>query len=79
MNKYEKLGTFLVRLACAFLLGLSAFRLVLFLYAALATDGFRMGNGWPLLVQSTLPGIVGLLVNFARPQIVSYLARDLGD
>ena len=79
MNKYEKLGTFLIRLACAFLVGLSVFRLMVFLYAALATGGFRLGNGWPLLFQSTLPGIMGLLVNFARPQIVSYLARDLAD
>ena len=79
MNRYEKLGTFLVRIACVFLLAWSGFRLVVFLYAALITDGFRQGTGWPLLFQSTLPGVVGLLIHFVRPQIVAYLAKDLGD
>jgi hypothetical protein len=79
MNKYEKLGTFLVRIACVTLMAWSALRLVVFLFAALATNGFRQGSGWPLLFQSVLPGGVGLILHFVRPQIVSYLAKDLSD
>jgi hypothetical protein len=79
MSKYEKLGTFLVRIACVFLLAWSALRLVLFLFAALMTSGFRQGSGWPLLFQSLLPGFVALILHFVRPQIVSYLAKDLDD
>jgi hypothetical protein len=79
MNKYEKLGTFLVRIACVSLLTWSALRLVVFLFAAIATQGFRQGTGWPLLFQSVLPGMLALVLHLVTPQIVSYLAKDLGD
>jgi hypothetical protein len=79
MTRYEKAATFLVRLACVVLWTWSALRLVLFLYAALLSNGFRHGNGWPFLIQSALPGIVGVCLHFLAPQIVSYLTKDLGD
>jgi hypothetical protein len=79
MNKYEKLGTFLVRIACGSLLTWSALRLVVFLFAAIVTQGFRQGTGWPMLFQSVLPGMLALVLHFVTPQIVSYLAKELGD
>jgi hypothetical protein len=79
MSKYEKAATFLVRLACVVLWTWSALRLVLFLCAAFLSNGFRYSSGWPLLLQSALPGVAGLCLHFLKPQIVSYLTRDLGD
>ncbi len=79
MNKYEKLGTFLVRLTCVILFSWSALRLILFLFAAVLSKGFQHGTGWPLLFQSVLPALVALILQFVTPQIVSYLAKDLGD
>ena len=79
MNKYEKLATFLVRLACVALIALSAFRLVMFLFLAVMSKGFAHGNAWPLLFQSVLPALVAVVLHFATPQIVSYLGKNLGD
>ena len=79
MNKYEKLATFLIRIACVSLLTWSALRLIVFLFAAIVTHGFRQGTGWPMLFQSVLPGMLALVLHFVTPQIVSYLAKDLGD
>lgn len=79
MSKYAKAATFLVRAACVILWTWSAVRLVWFLYASMLSNGFRHGAGWPLLLQSALPGIAGLCLHFLTPQVVSYVTKDLGD
>lgn len=79
MNKYEKLGTFLVRLGCVALVAWSALRFIIFVITFLASGGFKHGGGWGMLVQVMIPLVLAAILHWLTPHIASYVGKGLGD